>query len=65
MNNLIVSSEKPRNLQLKPDLQYWITILELKSNTASILNIINVFSITTNDKPNQWLGYLNLLTITK
>lgn len=34
--------------------------MELKSNTTSILDIVDVFSITANNKSNQWFGYLNL-----
>lgn len=39
-----------------------VTILELKTDTTSVLYIIDVFSITANNKSNQWLGNLNLYT---
>lgn len=37
-----------------------LTILKLQSDATSVLNVVNVFSISTNDKPNQYLGNLNL-----
>ena len=36
------------------------TILELQSDSTGVLDIVDVFSITSNDKSNQWLRHMNL-----